>query len=148
MSDDKFLHDSGILCGSFFTRRRLWVTDGRAGWLSGERMRCMQDPFLSPGAKGRGRLVFVGVFFPRRQETGDGPSSARGGRVHVTVTVERSEVSHHVRSYTRTYTKHSWMCIYKQRRAHTQIIRPDTQDSKSMLLTSCCLLVAFPGVEK
>lgn len=73
MSDDKFLHDSGILCGSFFTRRRLWVTDGRAGWLSGEGMRCMQDTFLPPGAKGRGRLVFVGGFFPRRQETGTGP---------------------------------------------------------------------------
>lgn len=89
MSDDKFLHDSGILCGSFFTRRRLWVTDGRAGWLSGEGMRCMQDPFLPPGANGRGRLVFVGGFFPRRQETGTGqfcprrprPRHGHGGEV-------------------------------------------------------------------
>lgn len=92
-------------------------------------MRWMQDTFLSPGAKGRGRLVFVG-FFPRRQETGTGPvlpeeaasqSQWRG-----------QKFPHHVCSYTHTYTKHSWMCIYKQRRAHPQIIRPDTHESNSM----------------
>lgn len=119
MSDGKFLHDSGILCGSFCTRRRLWVTDGRAGWLSGERMPCMQDTVFIPWRQGKGTLGFCwGGGFPRRQETGDGPSSARGGRVHVTVTVERSEVSHHVRSYTRARTQNTAGCVFINRGAH------------------------------
>lgn len=90
VSDDKFLHDSGILRGSFFTRRRLWVADGRAGWLSAERMRWMQDTFFIPWRQRKGTLGFC-WFFSTPPGNGDGPSSARGGRV--TVTVERSEVS-------------------------------------------------------
>lgn len=106
-SDDKFLHDS-------------------------EFSEAISHPLTTVGRQRHQRKGTLGFCCSSSTlpGNGDGHSSARGGRS--TATAERSEVSHHARSCTHTYTEHSWMCIYKQRRAHPQIIRTDTHESNSM----------------
>lgn len=114
-SDDEFFRDCEFSAGHFSP-----VDDcgsrmaGPAAWLSGEKMRWMQDTFLSPGAKGRGRFVF-GALLPHRQETGTGPVLPQEAAAQPQWRGQKFPIMH---GPAHTHTQNTAGCVFINRGTH------------------------------